>query len=179
MDGRFVAAVGSKGNGKCSFDCPQNIVVHPSGKVLVADCHNHRIQVLNPDLSFSHSFGSHGSQAGQFISPCDMSTDDEGMIYITDRHNHRIQKFTLQGEFVGQFEGEMNYPTGIAIDGNKILYVSNCHFVSMFDTNGKLLGKFGKFGSGDAEFKYPYGILVDKNGYLYVCDYKNNRIVVY
>ena len=37
MDGSFVAAVGSKGNGKGSFNEPENIVVHPSGQVLVAD----------------------------------------------------------------------------------------------------------------------------------------------
>ena len=73
----------------------------------------------------------------------------------------------------------MNFPRGIAIDGNNILYVSNDHFVSMFDTNGKFLGKFGKYGSGDAEFNVPLGVVVDKNGDLYVCDYGNNRIVVY
>ena len=73
----------------------------------------------------------------------------------------------------------MNFPTGIAIDGNNILYVSNDDFVSMFDTNGKFLGKFGKCGSGDAEFNTPYGVVVDKNGDLYVCDFYNNRIVVY
>ena len=78
-----------------------------------------------------------------------------------------------------RLNAEMNYPGGIAIDGNNILYVSNNHFVSMFDTNGKFLGKFGKRGSGDAEFDYPYGVVVDKNGDLYVCDFNNNRIVVY
>ena len=179
MDGSFVAAVGSKENGKRRFSSPENIVVHPSGQMLVADCYNHSIQVLNPDLSFSHSFGSCGSQAGQFKYPYDMSIDDEGMVYVTDCGNNRVQKFTLQGEFVAQITGEMHYPTGIAIDGNNILYVSNIQFVSMFDRNGKFLRKFGKSGSGDAEFNYPYGVVVNKNGDLYVCDFCNHRIVVY
>ena len=179
MDGSFVAAVGSKGNGKGSFDRPQNIVVHSSGQVLVADSGNDRVQVLNHNLSFSHSFGSHGSQPGQFQFPYDMSTDDEGMVYVTDCGNNRVQKFTLQGELVGEINGEMNSPRGIAIDGNNILYLSNSHFASMFDTNGKFLGKFGKYGSGDAEFNVPYGVVVDKNGDLYVCDCANSRIAVY
>ena len=178
MDGSFIAAVGSKGNGKHSFNNPRNIGVHPGGQVLVADSHNHRVQVLNPDLSFSHSFGSYGSQAGQFIKPYDMSTDDEGMVYVTDNGNARVQEFTLQGEFVAQIKGEMDYPRGIAIDGNNILYVSNNHFVSMFDTNGKFLRKFGKRGNGHAELKSPFGVVVDKKGDLYVCDCYNNRIVV-
>ena len=42
------------------------------------------------------------------------------------------------------FKGGMKLPTGITIDGNNVLYVSNNHFVSMFDTSGKFLGKFGK-----------------------------------
>ena len=46
-------------------------------------------------------------------------------------------------------------------------------------TNGKFLGKFGKRGSGDAEFNWPRGVVVDKNGDLYVCDFGNDRIVVY
>ena len=49
----------------------------------------------------------------------------------------------------------------------------------MFDTDGKFLGKFGKRGSGDAEFNFPVGVVVDKNDDLYVCDWDNNRIVVY
>ena len=160
---------------------PQNIVVHPSGQVLVAD--NETITVsksstttcpsvipldhmdLNQDSSYYHT-------------TC--PSDDEGMVYVTDQSdNARVQKFTLQGELVAQIKGEMDSPRGIAIDGNNILYVSNEHFVSMFDTNGKFLGKFGKRGSGDAEFNYPYGVVVDKNGDLYVCDWCNNRIVVY
>ena len=179
MDGSFIAAVGSKGNGERSFDHPRNIVVHPSGQVLVADYGNHRVQVLNSDLSFSHSFGSFGSQGRQFKSPFDMSIDDEGMVYVTDNTNACIKKFTLQGEFVALIEGQICTPRGIAIDGNNVLYVTNNHFVSMFDTNGKFLGKFGKRGIGDADFKYPHGVVVDKNGDLYVCDCNRNRIVVY
>ena len=100
--------------------------------------------------------------------------------WCDDSHGtHRIVKFTLQGEFVSQIVGEVECPSGIAIDGNNVLYVSNMHFVSMFDTNGKFLGKFGNHGSGDAEFKFPHGVVVDRNGDLYVCDYYNNRIVVY
>ena len=77
---------------------------------------------------------------------------------------------------VSQIKGEMNYPTGIAIDGNNILYVSNNHFLSMFDTNGKFLGKFGKHSSGDAEFEFPYVVVVDETSDLYVCDKRNNCI---
>ena len=100
MDGSFAAAVGSKRIDTHSFYFLRRVVVHPSGQVLVADCAHERVQVLNPDLFFSHSFGSHGSQAGQFNSLYNMSTDDEGIVYVTDNGNGHVHKFTLQGEFV-------------------------------------------------------------------------------
>ena len=47
------------------------IAVHPSGLVfmIIAGGTNHRIQVLHPDLSFSHMFGC---GPGQFNIPDDM-----------------------------------------------------------------------------------------------------------
>ena len=62
MEGKFVSAVGSRGIGKLHFDRPENIIVHPSRKVLLADMGNRRIQALNHDHSFSHSLGSRGSK---------------------------------------------------------------------------------------------------------------------
>ena len=46
---------------------PAGIAISPiTGQVYIADSGNHRIQVLNPDLTFSHSFGKKGSANGQF-----------------------------------------------------------------------------------------------------------------
>ena len=39
-------------------------------KVYVTDTDNHRILVLNPDLTFSSTFGKRGSGKGQFDDPC-------------------------------------------------------------------------------------------------------------
>ena len=81
---------------------------------------NHRIQVLNPDLTFSHSFGMKGSANGQFNNPRDIAIDSQGLVYVADLGNHRIQKFTPNGKFVAQFgsygPGQLNRPYGITID---------------------------------------------------------------
>ena len=58
MDGDRVASVGEKGSGRQQFNCPDGIAISPiTGQVYIADTVNHRIQVLNPDLTFSRSFG--------------------------------------------------------------------------------------------------------------------------
>ena len=55
MDGDRVASVGGYGSGLRQFNAPDGIAISPiTGQVYIADCGNHRIQVLNPDnlLSF-------------------------------------------------------------------------------------------------------------------------------
>ena len=49
-DGKFIMAIGSKGSKPLEFNRPVGITVHPQNeKVYVADCSNHRVQILNPD----------------------------------------------------------------------------------------------------------------------------------
>ena len=103
LEGEFVKLVGSagkKGNGRLQFYHPQGIMVHPSsGKVFIADTCNHRIQVLNSDLTYSHEFGSRGDDDGQFNQPYGIACGTNGDVYVTDHFNHRVQVFTASGQF--------------------------------------------------------------------------------
>ena len=84
LEGEFIKSVGEKRCG-LQFLSPQSIMVHPSsGKVFIADLKNHRIQVLNDDLTYSHEFGSWGSEDGQFVMPVDIACDSCGDVYVTD-----------------------------------------------------------------------------------------------
>ena len=187
MDGRCVAVVGDPGNRQPPFKYTAGVVTDKSSKILVVDKGNHCIHIMDPDLTFSHSFGGYGSQIGQFKYPYCVATDSEGMIYVTDNENHRVQKFSPNGSFVAEFgkkgtgEGEFMFPRGIAINATTdTVYVSSNHKVSVFTNNGQFLTEFGREGSGDGELRFPRGLAVDENtGDLYVCDYDNNRLVVY
>uniref|UniRef100_A0A1X7VVX8 SMP-30/Gluconolactonase/LRE-like region domain-containing protein n=1 Tax=Amphimedon queenslandica TaxID=400682 RepID=A0A1X7VVX8_AMPQE len=190
MDGYCIASVGEEGSGPLQFSDPDGVAISPvSGQVYIADWYNHRIQVLNPDLTFSHSFGKKGSANGQFKAPRGIAVDSQGLVYVTDANNHRIQKFSPDGKFVGHFgskgsgPGQLNKPNGIAIDtaATGLVYVSewsnNC--LSVFTREGVFICRFGKGGSDIDQFRDPIGLTFDKNGFLYVCDNGNNRIVVY
>ena len=190
MDGDCIASVGEKGSGRQQFNGPDGITISPiTGQVYIADYGNHRIQVLNPDLTFSHSFGSEGSANGQFNNPYDIATDSQGLVYVTDRDNHRIQKFSPDGNFVAQFgnkgsvPGQLNCPYGITIDtaGTGLVYVSEGgnHRVSVFTSDGVFVSSFGRKGSNIDQFHNPLGLAFNREGLLCVCDYSNNRLVVY
>ena len=180
MDGYRIASVGN-------LSRPSGIAISPiTGQVYIAEWYNHRIQVLNPDLTFSHSFGSVGPPDRHFLCPCDIAIDSQGLVYVTEWDNHRIQKFSPNGKFVAQFgsrgsgPGQLNSPRGITIDtaGTGLVYVSeyNNHRVSVFTSDGVFVSSFGMYGSNiDA----PYGLTFNKEGLLCVCDYSNNQIVVY
>ena len=102
--GNHIKTFGTLGTGPLQFQCPAGIAFHPgTGKVYVADNENHRIQVLNSDLTYLSTFGREGSNDGEFSNPFDIATDGVGNVYVADRYNHRIQVFTVDGVYLRQF----------------------------------------------------------------------------
>ena len=187
MEGRFVKSVGQMGERQLQFNYPSGIAVHPSGRVFVAEIHNHRIQVLNSDLSYSHMFGSQGSALGQFSCPYGVAVSSSGVVYVTDKYNDRVQVFSANGQFISSFgsEGSQHYqlrhPHGICVDSTNTVYITDMnHRVSVYTSSGLFIKCFGTQGSGEGELSSPEGVAVDNiTGALYVCDYCNNRVVVY
>jgi tripartite motif-containing protein 2/3/tripartite motif-containing protein 71 len=44
--GSHVRTIGSPGRGNGQFDCPYGVLIDGQGRIIVSDCSNHRIQVL-------------------------------------------------------------------------------------------------------------------------------------
>ena len=187
-NGEFITTVCTRGSSALEFQSPVGASFHPLNKKLyVADFANHRIQVLNPDLTFYKSFGSRGSGNGQLSYPADVAFDDAGNVYVADDDNSRIQVFTCEGEFLrmfgkrGQGNGELSGASRIEVSNENIVYVSEWsnHRVSMFTTEGEFLTSFGGRGNGPGQFDGPRGITIDKNGVIYVCDGFNHRLQLF
>ena len=166
MEGEFVASVGEEGSGELQFNLPEHISILPSGLIMVADSGNDRIQVLKPDLSFSHSYPfADGDEPGEFDGLYDMAVDSRGMLYVTDFDGNRVQKFSSEGQFIMEIGRRMlKEPQAIAVDVlTDTVYVGDDNDISMFDTSGKLKWRFGK---GTIK-----GLAVDNTGSLYFCVY--------
>ena len=77
--------------------------------------------------------------------------------------------------------GDFFNPFGVAVDGNKNLYVADTFNgrVQVFDSAGKFKFTFGSFGAGNGQFNSPFGIAVDSSQNIYVIDNGNNRVQVF
>ena len=168
------------GTDKKAFNQPGGIAIHPhTGLVYVADRINHRIMVLNSDLSYNDSFGEKGSSIRQFDWPTDVTFDNDGYLYVSDFNNNRILKFTSQGDFVLEFSSKgqsseyLKKPSGIAIDTYVLVYVkdSGNNNISIFDTSGNFWDTVSNgYGSG--------GIAIN-NGTVYICDSDGGNLRIF
>ena len=87
-------------------------------------------------------------------------------------------------EVVGQFgrrgegDGEFVWPTGIALDSEYNVYVTDewLHRVTMFAQDGTFLRHWGGQGDGDGELNGPAGIVVDSNDDIYIVDSLNHQV---
>ena len=188
-DGQFLASVGTEGTEQLQFRRAKDITFNTHNKkVYVVDNGNHRIQVLNSDLTFSNIIGGkRGSKSGQFALPWGVTCDSTGNVYVADSANNRIQVFTASEKFLRKFghhgkeEGELDWPVGVAVDSRGMVFVSERfnHRISVFTTEGQFVKSFGQHGTKPGEFKYPLWLTVDDYDVLCVCDNNNDRVQIF
>ena len=145
---------------------------------------------------YSNTIGVDANNGRGFKGPVDMVFGLNGIIYVLNRGGaesetvaewKRITMCTLDEDYLGEFshggtaDGQMMWPTGIAVDQEGNLYVSDeaLHRISIFSKDGEFLSKWGVQGAGDGEFDRPAGIVFDSNGNLLVVDGMNCRIQKY
>ena len=180
-EGQLLASAGTTGNGRLQFNSPRDITVNiKNNKVYVADHANHRIQILNSDLTFSATFGKYSQDKGQFDCLSAITCDSAGNVYVADTDNDRVQVFTAEGKFLRMFgrldsgRDELKWPIGIALDpSNEHVYVSVLGCISVFTRDGQFVTSF----DADVARFYPRGLAVDNCGVVYVCDFGGNKSI--
>jgi sugar lactone lactonase YvrE len=127
-----------------------------------------------------------------FANPMGITADEQGDLYIADSHNNLIRKISSDGNVTtlagngaeGSADGKGKeatffYPTGIAVDKNGNVYVSDTHnnLIRKITANGVVTTIAGRRNGRDsARFDNPAGIAVDTDGNLYVADWGNDVI---
>lgn len=166
---------------------PTGIAVHPiNDKIYVTDTFNHRIRVLNSDLTNDQVFGKHGDQKGaEFVYPTSVICDSTGKVFVVDNSNHRILVFTAEGNYISSFgqygdgDGEFSQPIGIAVDNQDKLYISDRgnHRICIFTSEGCFVSSFHSPAGDDFD---PSALAVDSSDHmLYVCCYKQGEVQLF
>jgi len=187
-----------KGDADGLFNYPRGLRFdHHRGLLLVADCENHRVQVLSCDgddggISLVSKLGEQGSQPGQLKRPSDVAIDhDHDRILVTDSANHRVQSWSLSDRSLlscvgrrGSGDLEFYDPRGIAIDKHhhRIIIVSTGNhrlvFLSSIDLSF-LFSVGGNQGSRPGKFCFPSSIAIDDDRHrIIVADKFNHRVQV-
>lgn len=187
-NGDIIKSVGSPGQGPLEFMSPVGISINPqNGRIYVADMENHRIQVLNSDLTFHHIFTGSRDGKQRLRLPSDIAFDRNGNMYVTDNEKHCVHVYTPDDDLVltvgkrGKREGQLSLPFGVCVDDKDRLYVVEMlnNRVSIFTSSGQFMNSFGSRGNEIGQFDNPHRIAVDNAGYLYVTDNGNNRVQIF
>jgi len=145
---------------------------------------------------WSHAIGRGAATGTGFNYVQAMCLDQNGHVYTANRGNEnnfgmRVNKVKVGGpaeeellaEFFqyGEEEGKSIWPFGVAVDDQGHVYCSDewANTISVFDSTGHFVRKWGTTGSGDGELQRPAGLAVEKNGNIIVVDSGNNRLQVF
>jgi sugar lactone lactonase YvrE len=126
---RTLGKPGVSGSGPDTFHEPNAVLVAPNGNIFVSDGHepgegNARVVKLDPEGRFIKQWGSHGSGPGEFEMPHTLAMDSQGRLFVGDRGNDRIQIFDQNGKLLLIWK-QFSRPSGVYIDANDILYVTD------------------------------------------------------
>ena len=150
-----VLCIGKGGSGEGMFKRPYGVAVNDRDEVVVADCHNHRVQVFDSNGTFLRSFGHKGENAGELIYPVGIAIDKDRNIFVAENENNRIQIFSWEGRHLRSFGGQgsldsqLLHPRGLSLDstGNVIVADAGNKLIKIFTPDGRFVMKIGGQGS--------------------------------
>lgn len=118
-----------------------------------------------------------------------MGLDAADNVYIVTSGSSYIIKYDPNGNVLatygkkaaGTADGYLRGAEDIEIAPNGMMYVAEASnsTISVFDSNGNFMRRFGSWGYGQNQFMYPQALEMGPDGRLYIADDMNNRISIY
>ena len=139
-NGKLLLDFGMPGTGKGQFDRPNGIAAGNDGSFYVSDSNNLRVQAFDANGKFKWVVGQPGGDGPMsqqndpkrvFGLPRNLKVGPDGNIYVVDAFDFRIKVFSPQGKMLasmgqrGVDDGYFNFPNGIAITQDAIIYIAD------------------------------------------------------
>jgi sugar lactone lactonase YvrE len=210
-------AVGFSGDGGRALDAQMNdpigIAVDGDGRLWIADELDSRIRRVNGDGSIETVAGGGTTKPAKaddgtpatklrLSHPSYLAIDGSGNVYFSDFLENVVMRIDASGRatrvagtgkagYGGDgglaTKAQLNFPTGLALDANGNLYISDSgnNRIRMVDADGVIStaagsGEPGPAGDGgpavDAQLQAPAGLAVDPSGQLVIADQGNNLV---
>jgi len=183
----FSLGSAKRGSEPSQFYIPRGICCTARGDIIVADCWNDRMQIIDCKGRFLRAFGSEGEENNQFLYPYDVCVqEDANRMIITDYSNNRLSVWSVDGcEPI--LIVPLQYPQGICKypHTNRIVVSrgAGSRDIKVLDTKTKnqwnVIQRFGSQGEQPGQFDGPCGVCFDDRGVLIVADHNNNRVQMF
>ena len=173
VTGEFLMKFGTQGSGNGQLYHPWGMCLSSKGNVYVTELSNTRVQVFNPDGTFSNIIKGEGTNV--LKGPEAVAIDSHGDLHVADYSSKCIKVFTADGNYIRQYGSEhLQGPAGIAVDQDGYCLVGDWNRKSLciFDPQGNFVHLVPTAGS-------ICGIALDKEGFVYVVDYGSNCVYKY
>jgi DNA-binding beta-propeller fold protein YncE len=168
---------------------PFGLALDSLGNLYIVEQELRQIRLVRPDGQTLRIF-----QSERLIRPADLALDEErGRLYVADTSHqdspeHFVRIFDLDGNYLGEIgagrgfgDGQLLFPTYLALDGEGRIYVSDTmnSRVAVFDADGRFLRTIGTRGDGFGQFDKPKGVALDSHGNLYVVDSSWSHVQIF
>lgn len=167
------------------FKRPIDVDLDASGNIYVSDSDKKRVFVFTKAQNPLITIGDDN----MFKWPAGIGVDRKlNRLYVVDTHLCNVSVFeTGTGKFLFSFgkrgagDGELNFPTDVAVDSKGNIYVTDTMNarVHVFDQEGKYIRKFGHRGDGATDFKLVKGIAISRDDYVMLTDPMASRFQVF
>lgn len=127
-EGKFLREWGKKGTGEGEFNLPHSIALDSSGRVIVADRENNRIQVFTPEGQFIAQWNEKIWQGSG--APWGLAIVPNSGIFMADGRHNRVLKLDIDGRVLGYFgspgklPGQFAFAHHLAVSKRGEIYVA-------------------------------------------------------
>ncbi len=149
----------------------------------------HLFGLSDRTFSYSHSVGRNEFAGTGFRNPVDMALGADDIVYVINRAYEnrpdgvRITVCTINEDYVTEFgsygegDGQFIWPSSIALDKDENIYIADewLNRITVYDSNGEFIRKWGEPGANQGEIDGPAGLAISGNS-IYVSDSRNNRV---
>ena len=107
------------------FNHPTDIAQASNGDYYVSDGYgNAAVHVFTAEGVHKKTWGRPGRGPGEFVTPHGIVVDSGDRVLVADQDNNRIQVFSLEGEYIEEWDG-FTHPMDLFCDDQGDVYVSD------------------------------------------------------